>query len=122
MKRIISLLIIAGMAMALADSVSAQDSQKGKGKGHEMPTFSSIDQDGDGVIVAEEFYQARSKHMAERAAAGGKMKNAANAPTFESLDTNGDGELSEAEFDAHLAEMMEKRQQRMQNKQGSTNR
>jgi Ca2+-binding EF-hand superfamily protein len=100
--------------MALADSVSAQDSQKGKG--HDAPAFSSIDQDDDGAIDAEEFYQARSKHMAERAAAGGKMKNAANAPFFESLDTNGDGELSEVEFTAHQAEMMENRQQGKANK------
>jgi len=116
MKRITTWLVIAGMTLALADSVSAQDPQKGKGKGHDMPTFSSIDRDGNGAIVAEEFYQARSRHMAERAAAGGDMKNAANAPTFENLDTNGDGEISEVEFTTHQAEMMQKRQRRTANK------
>jgi hypothetical protein len=42
------------------------------------------------------------------------VRQLANAPTFENIDTNGDGEISAAEFDAHKAEMMEKRQQRTQ--------
>lgn len=117
MKRMSIPFLIAGMSIALAVSVSAQDGQKGMGKGHNMPMFSDLDQNGDGSIVAEEFYAARGKHMAERAAAGGQMKNAANAPTFESLDTNGDGGISEEEFELHKAEMIEKRQQRMQSNQ-----
>ncbi len=74
-----------------------------------MPKFADIDLDGNGVVVAPEFYEARAKHMAERAKAGGKMKNAANAPTFESIDLDDDGEISPEEFAAHQAEMMEKR-------------
>ena len=112
MKRIVFSLLIAAMSLAGAVSASAQDMQQGMGKGHNMPMFSDCDLNGDGVIVAEEFYEARSKRMAERAAEGRMMKNAANAPSFESIDTNGDGEISPGEFDAHQAEMMEKRQQR----------
>ena len=114
MKRIVFSLLIAAMSLAGAVSASAQDMQKGMGKGHSMPMFSDCDLNGDGVIIAEEFYEARSKRMAERAAEGGKLKNAANAPSFESIDTNGDGVISEEEFDLHQAEMIEKRQQRMQ--------
>ncbi len=72
--------------------------------------FSDIDANGDGAIEAEEFYQFRSQRMAERAAAGGNMKNAANAPTFEDIDTNGDGGVSPDEFTAFKAERMAKKQ------------
>jgi len=114
MKRIIFSLLIAALSLAGAVTASAQDTQKGMGNAPGMPMFSDCDLNGDGVIVAAEFYEARGKRMAERAAEGGKMKNAANAPPFESIDTNGDGEINAAEFDAHKAEMMEKRQRRMQ--------
>ena len=117
MKRIIFSLLIAAMSLAGAATASAQGGQQGMGKGSNMPMFSDCDLNGDGVIVAEEFYEARSKRMAEQAAKGGKMKNAANAPSFESIDTNDDGEISEEEFNAHKAEMMEKRQQQMQSSQ-----
>ena len=117
MKRIIFSLLVAAMSLAGAAVASAQDGQKGMGKGSNMPMYSDCDLNGDGVIVSDEFYQARSQRMAEQAAKGGKMKNAANAPSFESIDTNDDGEISEAEFDAHKAEMMEKRQQQMQSNQ-----
>ena len=108
MKRILVSLLITTIALAGATSLSAQDMQKGMGKGHTMPMFSDCDLNGDGVISAEEFYEARSKRMAERAPQGGKMKNAANAPSFE---------ISEEEFDLHKVGMMEKRQQRMQSNQ-----
>ena len=114
MKRIVFSLLIAAMSLAGVVSASAQGMQQGMGKGHDMPEFSDCDLNGDGVIVAEEFYEARAQRMAERAAEGGKMKNAANAPSFESIDTNGDGEISEEEYDVHQAEMTEKRQQHMQ--------
>jgi hypothetical protein len=114
MKQIAFSLLVAAIFLAGAVTASAQDMQKGMGKGHNMPMFSDCDLNGDGVIVAEEFYEARGKRMAERAAEGGKMKNVANAPSFETIDTNGDGEISAEEFDAHKAEMMEKRQQRTQ--------
>jgi hypothetical protein len=114
MKRINLLLLLAAMSLAGAGSAIAQDTQKGMGKAHNMPMFSDCDLNGDGVIVAEEFYEARAKRMAERAAEGGKMKNAGKAPSFKSIDTNDDGEISVEEFDVHKAEMIEKRQQRMQ--------
>ncbi len=91
-----------------ASSAIAQDQSRGTGKGHNMPAFSEIDVNADGNIVADEFYQARGKRMAERAASGGKMRNAANAPSFEDIDTDGDGKVSPDEFSAHQAEHQRK--------------
>ena len=70
---------------------------------HRMPAYSDLDANGDDAVSAEEFYAFRAKRMAERAAEGGKMKNAANAPAFEDLDLDGDGSLSDEEFEKHHA-------------------
>ena len=110
MKRNIFALLVAVMTIAFATTAIAQDSPAGKGKGQNAPVFSDIDANGDGAIEAEEFYQFRSQRMAERAAAGGKMKNAANAPTFEDIDANGDGGVSPDEFNAFKAERMAEKQ------------
>lgn len=95
-------------AMLLAIATSACASHHGKSRGHSMPTFADVDLNGDGRIVATEFYEVRGKRMAERAKAGGKMKNAASAPTFESIDLDDDGEVSAEEFATHQAEMKKK--------------
>lgn len=105
-------LVTAATVMLLAMSTSAVASHHCKGKGHKMPAFGDVDLDGNGVIVAEEFYEFRGKRMAERAEAGGKMKNAANAPTFESIDLDDNGEVSPEEFAAHQAEMKQKHKAR----------
>jgi hypothetical protein len=76
-----------------------------KGMCRNMPAFKDVDADADGSIVAEEFYAMRSRHMAERAREGGKLRNAANAPTFEDLDKDGDGKVNPEEFAGHHAEM-----------------
>lgn len=113
--RTLSFCIIAGavvMLLATPALVEAshhcEGAHHGKGKGHKMPTFADVDVDGNGAIVAEEFYEFRGKRMAERAEAGGKMKNAANAPTFESIDLDDNGEISREEFDTHHAAMRKK--------------
>lgn len=103
-------LIAAAAVLLLSMSTSALASNHCKNKGHKMPTFAEVDLDGDGAIVAEEFYEFRGTRMAERAKAGGKMKNAANAPTFESIDLDADGEVSSEEFATHQAEMRKKHQ------------
>ncbi|MGB5258427.1 MAG: hypothetical protein WBN44_14325, partial [Woeseiaceae bacterium] len=72
--------------MLLVAAAAASASHHGQGKHHKMPAFADIDLNGDGAIVESEFYEARAARMAERAKAGGKMKNAANAPTFGSID------------------------------------
>lgn len=91
--------------MLLLASTAATASHHGKGKNHKMPAFSDFDLNGDGAIIASEFHEARAARMAERAKAGGKMKNAANAPSFESIDLDDNGEISAEEFAAHQADM-----------------
>lgn len=51
MRRIIFVLTAAGMAVAFAHAVSAQNTQIGVGKGHDMPAFSGIGLDGDREMV-----------------------------------------------------------------------
>lgn len=113
MKRYTLALALAFILTVAAHSAFPQEETRSNR--HNMPAFSDIDLDNDGSIVANEFYQARSKRMAERAAKGGKMRNAANAPSFEDIDTNSDGKVSPDEFSAHQAERMAKRQGGKQN-------
>jgi Ca2+-binding EF-hand superfamily protein len=105
--------VVVIMIMLLLASTAATASHHGKGKHHKMPSFADVDLNGDGAIVASEFYEVRAARMAERAKAGGKMKNAANAPTFESIDLDEDGEISPEEFAAHQADMMKKRKKKL---------
>ena len=70
---------------------------------HQMPNYAELDANDDGSVSAEEFYAFRGKRMAERAEAGGKMKNAKNAPSFDDLDLDDDGNLSADEFAEHQA-------------------
>ena len=78
------------------------DGHKGMhGKHHKCPTYAEIDANADDAVTSDEFYAFRAEHMAARAEAGGKMKNAENAPTFEDLDLDGDGSMSADEFAEH---------------------
>jgi Ca2+-binding EF-hand superfamily protein len=79
-------------------------SGKGMGRGHQMPKFSEFDLNGDGVLLKEEFYDARAKHWYERAEQGYKLRNAAKAPPFETVDSNGDGKVNKDEFEEHQAQ------------------
>jgi Ca2+-binding EF-hand superfamily protein len=101
-------LISAAIVILIVSTAYAQASNHGMGKKHDMPMFADIDLNGDGAIVAAEFYEVRGKRMAERAKAGGKLKKAASAPTFEAIDLDDDGEISPEEFATHQAEMMQK--------------
>jgi len=99
--------VLAAIAAAMLSSpVSAQNEGPGmgKGKGMNMPSFSDFDLNGDGKIVSEEFYKARSERIAKRAEEGRQMKGLANAPAFEDIDANDDGGISAEEFAAHQAE------------------
>lgn len=107
----IAALVCVTIVLLLA-STAATASHHGKGKPHKMPAFAEFDLNGDGAIVASEFHEARAARMAERAKAGGKMKNAANAPTFESIDLDDNGEISAEEFAAHQADRMKKRKKK----------
>jgi len=98
------LILLATCAVVVLLSSQALADGHGKGKHHAMPTYAEIDADGDAQVSTEEFYAFRAQRMAAKAAAGGKMKNAAKAPTFEELDLDGDGNLSTEEFAQHQAQ------------------
>ena len=98
------LILVATVAAVLLFSTSAMANHHGKHGKHQMPSYSELDTNTDGGVTSEEFYAFRAKHMAARAEAGGKMKNAKNAPSFEDLDLDGDGNLSAEEFAEHQAQ------------------
>ncbi|MGI9238679.1 MAG: EF-hand domain-containing protein [Woeseiaceae bacterium] len=100
------------LILLLLASAITTASHHGQGQHHQKPAFSDFDLDGDGAIISAEFYEARAARMAERAKAGGKMKNAANAPTFESIDLDDDGKISTEEFAAHQEKMMQKKRRK----------
>ena len=97
------LIMLATCVLVIVFSLPASAECKGE-CAHHMPSYTDIDVDQDGAVSAEEFYAFRSSRMAERAAAGGKMKHAENAPSFEDLDLNDDGNLSADEFAEHQAQ------------------
>lgn len=86
-----------------------QGQGQGMNRGRQMPGFADFDLNGDGVLVANEFYEARAKRMSQRAEQGYPMRNSANAPPFEALDSNRDGKVTADEFSAHQATHMQMR-------------
>ena len=76
----------------------------GPGMGPGMPTFGDFDLNGDGTLTEDEFNQARAKRMADRAAQGYPMRNAARAPNYKDFDTDHDGKMTADEFNAGMAE------------------
>jgi len=82
----------------------------GMGRGRNMPVFAEFDLNGDGTLTETEFYEARAKRMAERAAQGYAMRNAGKAPAFSAIDTDGNGQVTPDEFAAsqaaHRGQMM----------------
>jgi len=84
----------------------------GMGKNSNMPSFSDFDLNDDGVILKEEFYEARAIRITKRVEQGYPMRNIANPPTFEDIDMNSDGGISPKEFSqhqvSHRKQMMQK--------------
>lgn len=63
-----------------------------------MPTFADFDLNNDGKITEQEFIEARTARISERAQEGRQMKGLANAASFADIDTNNDGVISPEEF------------------------
>lgn len=99
------LILLATCAVVVVlSSPAVAEGMQGKHQKHQCPAYSDIDANADNAVTAEELYAFRAHRMAERAAAGGKLKNAKNAPAFEDLDLDGDGNLSAEEFAEHQSE------------------
>lgn len=60
--------------------------------------FPLYDMNGDGSISSDEFQAIRSQRMADKAAQGYPMRNAATQPQFSQFDTNNDGYLTPDEL------------------------
>jgi Ca2+-binding EF-hand superfamily protein len=97
--------------VVLLSSPAFAEGMHGKHHEHQCPAYSDIDANADDAVTPEEFYEFRADHMAARAEAGGKMKNAKNAPSFEDLDLDGDGNLSAEEFAEHQSQCPMKKKQ-----------
>ncbi len=80
-------------------------------KERHKPAFSEFDLDGDGKIIENEFNEAHSKRISERAQEGYKMKNLGNSHTFSDIDTNDDGEISKEELIEHQSQCRKRNEQ-----------
>ncbi|MDR7148135.1 hypothetical protein J2W49_000063 [Hydrogenophaga palleronii] len=97
------LTLVATLAVLfIALPVAAQPFARPMGPGS-MPTFADFDGDGDGRITEQEFVDARSQRITERATEGRAMRGLSEAGDFKDIDTNGDGNLSREELDAYLS-------------------
>jgi Ca2+-binding EF-hand superfamily protein len=84
----------------------------GMSKGRNMASFTKFDLNGDGVILKQEFYDARAARTKAGVKQGYPMRNLANAPSFEDIDSDGNGEILSEEF----AQYHVNRQQKMMQK------
>lgn len=62
--------------------------------------FEVFDQDGNGYIDEQEFYDVRTERMEARAREGRPLRGAADAPPFAAFDTDADGRLTPDELAA----------------------
>lgn len=71
--------------------------------------FSVYDTDGNGLISEAEFDTVRQERMQAQAAAGGMMRNAANAPPFADFDSDSNGQLTKEELENSQRSRMQNR-------------
>ncbi len=103
---------VAGKGRQATPAQPGRGTGMGGGRGgHRMPAFQEFDLNGDGVLIEEEFIEARGQRVAQRAKEGRQMKGLANMLQFSDLDRNGDGQVTPAEFQGG---MMRHRQSHMQ--------
>ncbi|MCK9238449.1 MAG: EF-hand domain-containing protein [Thiopseudomonas sp.] len=73
----------------------------GNARQNAMPSFSDFDLNNDGKITEEEFIEARTARISDRAQQGYQMRGLTDAASFTDIDTNGDGSISPEEFSAY---------------------
>jgi len=71
---------------------------EGMSKGRNMASFTKFDLNGDGVILKQEFSDARVARTKAGVKQGYPMRNLANAPSFEDIDSDGNGKILSEEF------------------------
>ncbi len=75
----------------------------GRGMGRNTPTFSDFDLNSDGVLVEDEFIEARGRRVSERAKQGYQMRGLSNMQQFSDIDGDGNGKVTPDEFAAGQA-------------------
>ncbi|MCP4126159.1 MAG: hypothetical protein GY753_03740 [Gammaproteobacteria bacterium] len=75
----------------------------GRGMGRNMPTFSDFDLNSDGVLVEDEFIEARGRRVSERAKQGYQMRGLSNMLQFSDIDSDGNDKVTPNEFAAGQA-------------------
>lgn len=83
--------------------VRGQGMGRGTGVGRNMPSFSEFDLNNDGVLLEDEFIEARGERISERAKQGYQMRGLSNMLQFSAIDHDGDGKITPDEFSAGLA-------------------
>ena len=86
----------------------SQNQRMGQGQGmnqgqNQTPAFADFDLNGDGKITEEEFTEARTARISQRAVEGRQMRGLADALSFAEIDSNNDGSISPEEFAAAKA-------------------
>ncbi len=77
--------------------------REGRSSRGNMPAFADFDLNADGKIIPEEFTEARTARISQRAKEGRQMRGLAEAFSFEEIDSNGDGIITPEEFAAARA-------------------
>lgn len=101
-----SMAFLAALFIALPAAALQPARPMGPGK---TPAFADFDGNGDGRITEQEFLDARSQRIAERATEGRAMRGLSQAKDFKAIDTNADGGLSREEFDAAQSQHVQNR-------------
>ncbi len=74
------------------------------GMGRNMPSFAEFDLNRDGVLIKDEFIEARGKRISERVKQGYQMRGLSNMQEFSAIDTDGNSLVTKAEFSAAQAQ------------------
>ncbi len=97
--------VLAGVLAVSAGYALAVDPSAGMGRYSDQddgrPVFADFDLNNDGKISEQEFTEARTARISERAEEGRQMRGLADAVSFAEIDTNNDGSISLAEFSAY---------------------
>jgi hypothetical protein len=86
---------------------------QGRGMGRNMPTFGEFDLDKNGYLHKEEFIEARTKRITQRAKEGYMMRGLSNMMEFEDIDKDGDGKITPDEFAQGVAAHRQEHMQQM---------